>query len=366
MTPFTVSILRCIFLLVVITDSPRSLCGEELYSPVSGYLKIQCPGGSDTRVSAPFHPVAAWSGPLTSAPQMAGGGIIRLAVGLPPEIEVGEFTASPHWALCRTLSGTAGRHFFITAHNGSSIDVEDAAGDWTGVSAGAQIEVIPAWTLDSLFPAAQQSTFHLSTGRLAPTRGSELLLFNQVGKGTKLAPSRRFFITSSGWTSVDAFVAAGNTMIAPGEAFMIRHPAGTAATEFVASEQVYGEVVRLGFRISDGTAQDTTLAPPRPVKVALAELDLAPGLFEESGSNLPIDRKDELLVFDNAASGLNKTPSGTFFRKAGQWIEDIAGYPVADLVKIEPSVGLVIRKAAGILDQTVQWPNEAPYDLDAP
>lgn len=366
MTPLLLSRTRWLALLAVIAGFPRSSPGEDLYSPVSGYLKIECRGGADTRVSAPFHRVAAWSGPLTIAPQAGSGGAVLLSVTLPVEIGVGAFSATPHWVLCREPSSTAGRHFRVTAHHGSSLDVEGSVADWTGIAAGARIEVIPSWTLDSLFPPGQQSTFHLSTGRLAPERGSELLLFNEVGRGTKLAPSRRFFITATGWTSADGFVAAGETTIAPGQAFLIRHPAGAATTEFVVSEQVYGDVVRLGLRVSGGRGQDTTLAPPRPVKVALGTLDLGPGFFEESASTDPADRKDELLVFDNTAPGINKLPSAVFFRTGGQWIRDTAGFPTANLVTLELSTGLVIRKASGVMDVTVQWPHAAPYDLVMP
>jgi uncharacterized protein (TIGR02597 family) len=366
MTIFPISIPRIVSLLAVLAGTQPLLCAEDLYSPVAGYLKIECPGGTDTRVSAPFHPVAAWSGPLAGAPQSAGGGIVRLTVNLPAEIGVGAFAATPHWVLCKAASVAAGRHFLVTAHNGASIDVEGGAADWAGVAAGAQVEVIPAWTLDGLFPPGQQSTFHLSTGRLAPDRGSELLLFNQVGKGTQLAPSRRYFITASGWTSVDGFTGGGDTIIAPGEAFIIRHPAGRPATEFVVSQQVYGEVVRIGVRVSEDSRQDTTAAPPRPVKIPLEDLQFSSGLFEDSASTDPILRKDELIVFDNTAQGINKAPAGIFFRTGGQWVEDTAGFPVANLVEIEPSAGLVIRKSAGTLDQTVQWANPAPYDLSIP
>lgn len=361
-----VLILRFASLLAAVAGLTSPANSDDLYSPVAGYLKVECPGGSDTRVSAPFHPVAAWSGPLTTAPQSVGGGIVRLSVVLPIEIGVGVFAASPHWVICRAPADAEGRHFFVTAHNGSSIDVEGAPADWAGVSSGARVEVIPAWTLDTLFPPGQQSTFHLSTGRLAPDRGSELLLFNQVGKGTNLAPSRRYFITASGWLSVDGFSDAGGTIIAPGEAFIIRHPTGSDATDFVVSQQVYGDVVRLGLRISESMGQDTTLAPPRPVKIFLEDLEFAPGTFEESASTDPIARRDELIVYDNLAVGINKTPLGKYFRTGGQWIEDTAGYPVADQVGIEPSAGLVIRKAAGAVDETVSWPNTAPYDLSAP
>jgi uncharacterized protein (TIGR02597 family) len=128
---------------------------------------------------------------------------------------------------------------------------------------------------------------------------------------------------------------------------------------------VHGGVVTVPVRVSQGKEQDTMLAVPRPAPVALADLDLG-SAFEESATNAPEDRKDELLVFDNTATGLNKTPVATYFRSGGQWREDAALFPSAETVEIEPSAGLLLRKAKGLADAILPWPNAAPYDLTAP
>lgn len=108
------------------------------------------------------------------------------------------------------------------------------------------------------------------------------------------------------------------------------------------------------------------MAPPRPVAITLGQIDLDNGLFEESASSDPADRADELLVYDNTELALNKQPSAIYFRSGGQWLEDAPGYPVADAVVLEPSAGLLIRKAAGGTDLELYWSNAPTYDIDAP
>ena len=167
--------------------------------------------------------------------------------------------------------------------------------------------------------------------------------------------------TSRHW----AFAAAGSELILPGESFVIRHPAGTAPTTFTTMHQVYAGTVSLPLKTSLGKRQDSVVAPPRPVPVALEDLGIS-GSFAESLTTGPADRVDELLVFDNSAAALNKAPAAVYFRSGGNWIEDTAGFPLANATLIEPSAGLLVRKAAAAADVMLQWPNHPVYDLSLP
>lgn len=353
--------------LLLLSLSGGSLRAQEtLVSPVAGFLKFECPGGSDTRVSVPFHPVAKWAGALASAPTNPGGGLVRLTVAIPAAIPVGEFSAAPHYLLCREPSAAEGRHFEIVAQDATTIDVVADLADFAGLGAGGKVEVFPAWTLDTLFPPGQQGVFHPSTGRLATGRGSELLFFNGESRGTQLAPSRRFFLNEDGWIEVGTFSPAGEEVIAPGSSFIVRHPDGAATTTFTAIQQVYAGPVRIPVRTSMGVGQDSVAAPPRPVPLALGELDLGGLAFVESVDSDPANRGDELHVFDNLATGINKAASAVYFRIGGQWIEDVPGFPVADLTEVEPSAGLLLRKASGAADLLLHWVDLPTYDVINP
>lgn len=350
--------------LIATTMDARSV---DAYSPVVGFLRFDCAANSDTRVSVPFHPSPRWAGKLSVAPDDQGNGIVRLTFSGTPAFATGELTSAPHFLLCRDAAGPEGRHFPITAHTATTVDIEATLTDLTGLGQDGLVSVIPAWTIETLFPPATQTTFHASTGNLASGRGSELLLFNDTTTGSSIAPSRRLFVTSSGWFEAGGtYAAAGTVTVAPGQAFLVRHPAGVVATSFVAMNQVYGGLVKLPVRVTQGKKQDTVIALPRPVAQTLDELDLG-SVFEDSTDLTPANRRDELHLFDNEMIGQNKSADAIYFRHNGSWVRDSdPSFPNADAESFEPAAGFLIRKASGANNAPLLWSNAPLYDVAAP
>ena len=339
----------------------------EVFSPVFGFLKFDCPAASDTIVSVPFHPAPRWAGRAAGGPTDQGGGVSRISLKDSPGFATGELTGTPHYLYCRDTTGAhRGRHFLITTHGAATVDVQASLADLGTLTTDGLVSIIPAWTLATLFPPATQTALHASDGPLASERRSELLFFDAATSGTSLAPSRRFFVTATGWFEVGGYANAGATVLEPGQAFIIRHPAGVAATSFVPNQQVYGGLVTTAVRVSNGNPRDTMIALPRPVTMVLDDLDFGSGQFVESSGTDPGDRKDQLLVFNNATTMRNKQPDAVFFRVGGQWVRDTSGYPPAGQVSIEPSAGLLVRKATGSANETVFWVNSPTYDVSAP
>lgn len=353
-------------LLILAVPSDRPFSQEQLASPAAGFLQVECPGGSDTRVSAPFHRLPRWRGALVSAPTAVGAGVFRLGFVLPPEIAGNTLVSAPHWLFCREASVAEGLHFSVVAQAANSIDIEAEASELVGLLPGAEFEIVPAWTLETLFPPDDQTSLHLSVGRLATGRGSELLFFNGESEGIRLAPSRRFFLTSDGWFEVGSYAPAGGVVVPPGSPFLIRHPAGSAPTVFTVMQQVYSSPVQLRIRVTGGKGQDNALAPLRPVPITLSDLDLSAAQFEDSTGEDPGIRRDELHVYDNSVAEINKTASAVYFRVGGQWVEDTPGFPNADAVEIEPSSGIFLRKAEGTGSFTISWSHLPAYDPSAP
>jgi len=344
-----------------------TLRAAEVFSPVFGFMKFDCPANSDTVVSAPFHAAPRWAGRAAGSPSDQGGNRIRLSLKDSPAFAAGELTTTPHFLYCRDAAGDhRGRHFLIVAHGADTVDVTATLAELGSLTTDGLVSVIPAWTLNTLLPPGSQTTLHASTGPLATQRVSELLFFDAATVGTALAPSRRFFVTATGWSEVGTFADAGNTVIEPGQAFIVRHPAGVALTTFVPNQQVYGGLVSVPVRVSNQVARDTMISLPRPVAITLADLDFAPGQFVESATTALGDRKDQLLVFDNAETLRNKQPDAVYFRSGGQWVRDEPGFPSADLAPIEPSAGLLVRKATGADNNPVLWVNSPTYDVTAP
>ncbi len=349
-------------------NPPGASSAAEVFSPVVGFMKFDCLADSDTVVSAPFHPAPRWAGCAAGSPTNQGGGKARLALKDSPSFAAEELTSTPHFLYCRDAAGVhRGRHFLIVQHGADTVDVMASLADLGSLTTNGLVSVIPAWTLDTLLPPDSQTTLHASAGPLATERISELLFFDTATAGTSLAPSRRFYVTDTAWYEVGSFTEAGDTVIEPGQAFIIRHPAGVALTTFVPNQQVYGGPVSvmIGGSGSD-KGRDTMIGLPRPVSITLDDLDFAPGQFVESASTAPGDRKDQLLVFDNTEALRNKQPDAVYFRSGGQWLRAESGFPAAGNRIIEPSAGLLVRRAGVSGAAPILWVNFPTYDVTAP
>jgi len=340
---------------------------QQAVSAPCGYLRFDCPGGADTAVSVPFHRTPRWQGPLGENATDLGGGLTRLDLEGNPGFTAGSLLDPPHHVLTKGSAGAPGRVYALVAHTPSSVTVTGVRSqDLSLLIAGDALRIVPAWTLDALFPPASQTTFHPSTGNLLSQRGSELLWFDGASAGTVLAPARRFFVTATGWFEAGSYSAAGSTTIAPGQAFLVRHPTGRTATAFFAHQEVFGEAFAVLIRSRAGGSQDTVFALPRPVPVTLAELAIPLSVFEDSPDTQPANRRDELHTFDPLSPGFHKPSAAVYFRVAGSWVRDTAGFPPSDDALVDPSHGLLLRKAAGATDDTLVWLNEPTYDVTVP
>lgn len=357
----------CLLASLALLFATSSAKAAEAFSPVVGFLKFDCPAGSDTIVSVPFHPAPRWAGRLDGVPTDPGGGVVRLSLANTPGFAPGELTDAPHLLLVREAGAAEGRHFPVVDHDEAAVHIEATLAELGTLGDEGLVSILPQWTLATLFPPVPPTTFHLSTGPLASQRGSELLFFDDATVGTDLAPTRRFYVTASGWVETGSFADADAVAILPGQAFIVRHPVGVSATQFVANQQVYGGPVSLIVRRDNGAAVDTMLALPRPVILSLEQLDFGE-VFEESDSPAPADRKDELLVFDNADPERNKLPSAVYFRTGEDWREDLGtdDFPISNAREIEPSAGLLLRKAEGSGSAPLLWKNAPTYDVTAP
>ena len=359
--------MRSLFQFAMFGITPLLLIGfastarGEVVSGVVGHNTVVCPGGSDTIVSIPFHRPASFCSFVAGSPVVSAN-TATISHQSERTFSVDQFVTEKHYLIFSGTGTRAGRVYPISSNDANSITIELDGDNLAGVGNGDAFDVIPYWTLSSLFPSASQNTVHLSTGKLAPARKTRILFFDDVGEGIQLAPDRSYFLTAEGWFSADSgYPAADDVAIPPGKAFVIRHPNGTATTTFIPKNLVFGDVFSSPIRRSQAGSQDTALALVRPVPLKLSELDIA-GLFTDSSSNAPGDRDDELLVYDNIATALNKQPSAIYFRVGGQWRrDDGASYPSANDVEIPASTGIVIRKANGGSGTTLHWLNTPLY-----
>lgn len=348
------------FLVLVLLQNQAG--AQSFVSETAGYNVTTCVAGSDTIVSAPFRRQVVFRGTLASDPVGADSSA-TLTLEDSPAFSGKDFVTEAHYLGFTGTSAGAGWQFRVISQGALTLGIDLTSGDLAGVAAGDSFEVIPYWTLDSLFPAGSE-TVHESPGLLVSERGTEILFFDRDSASIHLAPNRKFFRTAGGWKeAVRGFPDAGGEVVPAGASFVIRHPAGVADTRFVSRQWVDPGAKAYSLKTSVEGPRDNHLGSVRPIPVKLQDLDLEPPAFVESASTDPADRGDELHVFDNTIAAVNRKDSAIYFRVSGHWVEsdEAQSFPNADDAEIDAGAGLMIRKAAKAGGGATVWVNTPRY-----
>lgn len=272
------------FLVLVLLQNQAG--AQSFVSETAGYNVTTCVAGSDTIVSAPFRRQVVFRGTLASDPVGADSSA-TLTLEDSPAFSGKDFVTEAHYLGFTGTSAGAGWQFRVISQGALTLGIDLTSGDLAGVAAGDSFEVIPYWTLDSLFPAGSE-TVHESPGLLVSERGTEILFFDRDSASIHLAPNRKFFRTAGGWKeAVRGFPDAGGEVVPAGASFVIRHPAGVADTRFVSRQWVDPGAKAYSLKTSVEGPRDNHLGSVRPIPVKLQDLDLEPPAFVESASTDP-------------------------------------------------------------------------------
>jgi uncharacterized protein (TIGR02597 family) len=341
--------------------------GETAVTIPVGYTTTVCPANSDTIVGLPLRQSAAATGALSSAPTISGSTAVLSAssASYTPSAYVGSYYV-------KFKSGSsAGKWFPVTANTATSLTV-DLNGDTLAATSLDTFEVLKFWTLAELFNPATATTDATTTPHaivasltnLTGGRRTQVLIPNLVAAGTNIAPATNYYIHDSVWKKAGAGdTSFNNDQLWPDSYFIIRNPSSvTAATKYVSA----GEVELNPFTVSLGTRaagqQDNFVGIPRPVDVTLDALALGgTAAFTSSTSTLTGGRRDQLLVFNNAAVAQNKAPVTNYYFHDGIWKKAGGGDSNFGSDVIPAGSGFIIRKYNDAAGVTTFWKNTASY-----
>lgn len=323
-----------------------------------GFNTVTCLPQSDTYCGVPFAQAASFQGVLAANPTVNGGQATLTPSGTTT------WTANGFQTLyfVRMLSGTkAGMYYQITANTTGAVTVDLAGDNFTGVALGDSFRIHQFWTLGTLFPPATQTTVVASTSTLANGRRTEVLIPDLAGAGTNLAPASKFYIFGGEWKkAVSGNPSATNEILWPDAYFIVRHGHSSivASTTFTPIGSVEMNAITTPLATRTAGLQDNFVTTGRPIPIQLMDLDLiSSGAFVPSTGTLANQRRDTLLVFDNAVAQLNKAPSAVYYYHNGNWKKAVSGNPVSDTDQILPSHGLIIRKYQTVDGVTAYWTN---------
>jgi len=317
-----------------------------------GYITTDLIPGADNFVSVPLKAAPEFTGAVDSTTDGAGTLFIVNAQGSPDFEDFG----GTHYI--RFLDNAAEGKFFGISENGSSqLTIDSLGDDLSGVVQGDRFEIVKFWTLKELFDPATQDSLVVSTGNMPFQRGSQVLLPDIAGVGRNRAPKNSFFITSTEWRRSSDFSNADDVVLMPGTYFIVRQDADAGSKNLTISGTVPTEVLA-AYVYEETVDNDTLLTHGRPSEVRLDELGLG-SEFVDSTGNLPFQRNDHLLVWENP-TGRNPAPDSTYFRVGGEWRRSSDFSPAND-VKIGPHTAFIIRKKGKASPVTKVWKNNPTY-----
>ncbi|HRY46596.1 MAG TPA: TIGR02597 family protein [Candidatus Paceibacterota bacterium] len=325
----------------------------EVVAP-AGFQRFSLQGNSDNFVTLPFFRPAVAYGKVTGI----GGNTLAVSGGTAWNADEFVYSAgiqSNTYFVLLTSGQRQGRYFTILGNTEDTLMVDLNDDTLGGISVGDSIAVVPYWTLSTLMPGGKG--IHVSTSPLI--RKSEILFVNVDGIGINRSASKTFFYYGDSWKQFGQGLANKNDeVLLPDVYFIVRHNISTA-TSLTLSGEVLNSSWTMPVTVNSVAKQDNFIGLPRPVMTSLNNSGLIEsGAFQSSSS--PLFRVDELLVFDNAVIGKNRSASATYYHYNGAWRKFGAGLTdVGNLPILGPGVAAIIRKGAYAGD--CFWKNEITF-----
>ena len=316
-----------------------------------GFMTIDLPVGSDTIVAAPLSKAPVFQGAVTSLE-----GFVVTSTGA----NFGDLTTAPHYV--QAVDGAqAGIIFDVQSNTTDAITLVNNGVSPTGLSAGTKFKVIPYWTLGTLFPASDAGvSFTASTATTTVGRRTQVLIPNTTGTGINRSASATYFFYGTYWRSTAATsVDANNTPLLPDSYFIVRNTANSAAGKLTVAGSVNTSKMAVQLDRTASGNNDNYVSVSRPIDIKLKDLGLIEsGAFTASAGTTTVARRDQLLVYNNASIGINKSASATYYylSSASQWRSTSDSATDAGDTLIPAASGLVIRKYGGA-DGSSFWTN---------
>jgi uncharacterized protein (TIGR02597 family) len=332
-----------------------------------GAIHLNVPAQSDAFLSAVLARWAAYQGEVLS---VTGA---TVTVKDAPAWDTGRFVriagTQPNTYFLRFASGAKrGDYFTISANGGDTVTLDLNGDDLTAINAGDKLEIIPYWTLATLFPAGQG---FVASPTFTPV--AMVLTSDVANAGINLSsPEAFFYYTGSlmggpGWRKVGAAPTDtyDDLILPPDIPFKIRN---TSTTPMRLAN--LGDVPMAGHSSILGTVAPSVSQDNATAIVAAADMTLAQSRLYESGafvgstSFIGLGRKDQLLVFDNnEQTGYNKAANATYYyytgtNSGGPGWRRVGTTPTIkfdDVVVLKPGMAYVVRKASTPAPDSDYW-----------
>lgn len=319
-----------------------------------GFATTTLLGSSDSFISIPFTRPPEFIGRLAS-PTMPGAITVTGTPWTPSQFKYAKGSQPKHYyVLIGSGAGVKeGRSYAITDNTNNSLTVTTTAfDDASDIPANSQVEIIPYWTPATIFPASDAGVSFTPTTN-PPVYQTLIRVPDYSTPGTGFAYAAEYYFNSGAWQRVGGGDGSDDPLLPDGY-FIVRN-ANTAPTLSLTNiGAVLLKKLSVYLATSTNQPQNNPVGMVRPIHVSLD----ATGLNPRDGSFGGGATGDKLLLFNNAAAGIDKSPSAiytydTHWRLSGDSTASDRG---ADI--IPAGTGFVVQKAANA--QSAFWTNAFP------
>lgn len=324
--PSTIMKPSLLFIASLVAISALSYGQTPVTTDPVGFVSVTVPANSDAVLAVPLNRTSEFKGIISSI-----SGSVITVTGTPNwtanQFVFNGTTQLKTYALQLASGSKEGLTGKITANTTNSVTVQlDAGEDFNGVTTevvngtgnGTQVDIMPYWTPKSLIT----STVSQST---------EILLLNATVAGINLSASGAYGYDSGGWVDENTFASADDAPLNFGSSFIYRN--GGVATTISMVGSVPMNKHRVLFRTrATGVSQDIAIGFSSPVPTAIGSIGLT---FTDD---------DQLLVFNNTATGQNKSASQVLFYSTVDGWSDDNFTNVNTTFMMQPGQGYVLRK----------------------
>jgi uncharacterized protein (TIGR02597 family) len=210
-----------------------------------------------------------------------------------------------------------------------------------------------AKTFDQMFPANLSGlSYSNSLSGTAAGRRTEVLVLNYDGIGENKSAANTFFYFNNGWRRQGAPLTVNfgpSNVVSAAQYVLVRNTNNSTPLTHVS----FGNLASGEVTASIPTAavkNDLYVSPGRATALTFADLQLGgTPAFASSTTATAAGRRDEVLVFDNTAAGVNKSSANTFFYFNNGWRRQGSPATVdfSSSNAVAGATGFLIRKAGG-------------------
>ncbi|WP_166442671.1 TIGR02597 family protein [Phragmitibacter flavus] len=314
---------------------------QEVATDPVGFVKLTVPGQSDAVLAVPFYRASVHKGMI----QSINGSEIVLSGSTGWAVNQLVFSAGVQnnsYAVLISSGVKEGMIAKITANSTNSITVQPKVGDdlsqiltiaANGPQSGDLVDIVPFWTPTSLI-----------TG--VPNVGTQILIKPTDSPGINLSSQTTLVYNGTSW--IQSASNANHYPLEFGQSFVLRNNATSPLVLAMSGGVPMNKFRTLIRTFTAANRQDVWFGYSSPIPEAVGNLGLgfSPG--------------DQLVVYDNATVGKNKSASQTLVYNGTAWL--LGGSNVNTTFFLQPGNGYVFRKNnAALTNQIITWESLPSY-----